>query len=296
MPHDIPPGPDPATLPGSRPGEPAWRELCTVLNALRREAGSWWGAMADDRETVPRVDESAVTMRLCGNVLAEVGLRHGAPQCRMEPAHLLLTHPGAKIPLGETVAAVRSVRTLGELAGHYGHVRRLARRHVDRRQAVLDRLFLRHSCVLAIDAPLAAGRVDLVAMSPQGVAVFFLLRRFADADLRLKGRGSTAWRMREMDSLLADQAAAAAWVRGLLERGAALDTPHSRRFRQPASLHVHPHARLLIVDFDHAQRQGGLESLRADLERGLDRSGARSDIHCLGDAGNISFGTFFSGL
>jgi hypothetical protein len=90
--------------------------------------------------------------------------------------------------------------------------------------------------------------------------------------------------------------AASAWVRGLLERGAALDTPHSRRFRQPASLHVHPHARLLIVDFDHAQRQGGLESLRADLERGLDRSGARSDIHCLGDAGNISFGTFFSGL
>ncbi len=162
MPHDLPLGPASAPLPGALPGEPAWRELCTALNGLRRESGSWWGAMADDRETVPRVDESTVTVRLSGNVLAEVGLRHGAPQCRMEPAHLLLAHPGAKIPVGETGAAVRSVRTLGELAGHYGHVRRLVRRHVARRQAVLARLFLRHSCGLAI-----AGRPRRLGLGPR---------------------------------------------------------------------------------------------------------------------------------
>lgn len=296
MSHDLLSASDAITLPRVHPGEPVWRELCTALNRLRREEGSWWGAIADDREAVPRVDASAVTVRISGNILVEVGLRHGAPQCRIESGHLLLSHPGGKTVLGDDPTSMRYVRNLHELAENYGHVRRRACRHADRRQAILDRLFLRHSCVQAIDAPFAAGRADLVVLSPQGEAVFFLLRRYADGDLRLKGRGGIAWRMREMDRLLADQAAVSIWIRDLLERGAALDTPHSRRHRLPASLHIHPHVRLLIVDFDHAQRQAGLPSLRADLERGLDRSGARSDIHCLGDAGNISFGTFFSGL
>lgn len=300
MPHDLIPASGAATRPHVRPGESAWRELCSTLNRLRRDEGGWWSKIEADAEAVPRIDVSGVVVRLRGNVFAEIGLRGGEPQCRIEPGHLLLTHPGGRTVLGDGVACARSVQTLSELAEHYDHVRRHACRHVDRRQAILDRLFLRHVCVLALDAPLEApldaGRVDLVALSPQGVAVLFLLRRYADGDLRLKGRGGIVWRMREMDRRLADQAAASAWVSGLLERGAALDTRHSRRYRLPPSLHVHPYVRLLIVDFDHAQRQAGLPSLRADLERGLDRSGARSDIHCLGDAGNISFGTFFFGL
>lgn len=282
--------------PQDEPDHSRWLELCLHLNELRREEGGWWSKVVTDPEAVTRVDESGIAVRLHGNLFVEIGLRGGEPQCRIEPEHLLLTHPGGKAVLGEGATSVRSVRNLHELAEHYGHVRRRACRHADRRQAILDRLFLRHSCVLAVDAPLAEGRVDLVTLSPQGVAVFFLLRRYADGDLRLKGRGGIIWRMREMDRRLADRAAAAAWISGLLERGAALDTRHSRRYRLPPSLHVHPHARLLIVDFDHAQRQAGLPSLRADLEHGLDRSGARSDIHCLGDAGNISFGTFFSGF
>jgi len=282
--------------PQDAPDRPRWLELCLRLNELRREESGWWSKVVTDSEAVPRVDESGVAVRLHGNAFVEIGLRGGETLCRIESEHLLLAHPGGRAVLGDDAACARSVRTLSELAEHYDHVRRRACRHADRRQAILDRLFLRHSCVLAVDAPFAAGRVDLVALSPQGAAVFFLLRRYADGDLRLKGRGGIVWRMREMDGRLADQAAASVWIRGLLERGAALDTRHARRYRLPGSLHVHPHARLLIVDFDHAQRQAGLPALRADLEHGLDRRGARSDIHCLGDAGNISFGTFFSGL
>ena len=252
--------------------------------------------MTDDPDSVVRVDDDGVAVRLRGNLLAEIRLAGGEPHCRMEPENLLLTHPGGRTVLGRSEASGRSVRTLEDLSAHYDLVRRRACRHTDRRQAVLDRLFLRHSCVLAVDAPLPSGRVDLVALSPSGLAVFVLLRRYADSDLRLKGRGGIAWRMRELDGRLADTAAAEAWVRGLLGRCAALDTAHSRRYRQPGTVRVHPFARLMIVDFDHAQRLQGLPALRADLEHGLDRSGARSDIHCLGDAGNISFGTFFSGI
>ena len=123
-----------------------------------------------------------------------------------------------------------------------------------------------------------------------------MLRRYADGDLRLKGRGGIAWRLAELEGWLSDAQASASWVRGLLERGAALDTRHSRRYRAPDSLRVHGRARLLIVDFDHAQRLEGLPGLRADLEAALDRTHSKDDIPCIGDPGNILYATLFSGI
>lgn len=280
----------------SRPRD--WREICRRCNELRLEPGSWWQRVVSDPEAVPRVDESSLTVRLRGNALAEVQLRGESLQCRIAPEHLLLSHPGSRAVLGDASAASasRQVQSFAELAQHYDHVRRRVCQTTDRHGAILDRLFLRHPCVLAVDAPHPAGRVDLVALSPAGTAVFFLLRRYADGDLRLKGRGGIAWRLAELDNRLADTQAAVTWVRGLLERGAALDTRHSRRYREPDTLRIHGRTRLLIVDFDHAQRLGGLPVLRANLEAALDRTLSKDDIPCIGDPGNISYATLFSGL
>lgn len=274
---------------------PVWRELCARLNELSRAGeGGWWRRIADDGEAVIRVDGRAVVARLRGNAFAEIGLRGGEPQCRIAPEHLLLTHPGGRVMLDGS-DGVRCVRTLDELDRHYALVRRRICSHTDRRQAILDRLYLRHACVLAVDVPIPPGRADLVALSPAGTAVFFLLRRFDDGDLRLKGRGGAVWRMRELDLWLSGPEAPA-WVEKLLERCSVLDTLRSRRYMSSRFLAVHPRSGLLVVDFDHAQRLGALPDLRAGLEHGLDRSASESDIHCIGDAGNISYGTFFSGI
>jgi hypothetical protein len=274
-----------------------WRELCRRCNELRLVKESWWARIVSDPEAVPYVEESAVKVRLRGNSFAEVELRGPGLQCRIAPEHLLLTHPGARTVLGDEVAPQpKRVQNLSDLARSYDHVRRQVCRHEDRRAAILDRLFLRHSCVLAVDAALPSGWADLVTLSPHGTAVFFLLRRYQDGDLRLHGQGGIVWRMHELNRCLANEQVMGSWLRDLLERSCALETPHSRRYRLAANPVIHPRVRLLIVDFDHAQRLEGLPSLRADLEAGLDHSAARSDIHCIGDAGNISHSTFFSGI
>lgn len=275
-----------------------WRELCRRLNALRLEPQNWWARIAADPEAVFCVEESALKVRLHGNDFLEVTLRGTGLHCRIAPEHLLLSHPGARIVLGDEDVAAESkrIRNLAELETHYDHVRRRVCAREDRRLAIADRLFLRHSCVLAVDADLPTGRADLVALSPQGVAVFFLLRRYQDPDLRLKGRGGVVWRMRELDKCLADSENMALWVRNLLERSRHLDTLHARRFRFDKTPLIYPRARLLVVDFDHAQRLHGLPLLRADIEAGLDHDAAQGDIHCIGDAGNVSHGTFFSGI
>ena len=283
--------------PGAAP-EGEWRELCRRCNELRLEPQSWWARIVADPEAVFRVEESAIAVRLRGNELAEVKLRGEGLHCRIAPEHLLFSHSGARTVLGDFSAAPepKLIQNLTEFGEHYDHVRRRIRAQVDRRRAIADRLFLRHPCVVAVDAALPTGRADLVALSPHGTAVFFLLRRYDDPDLRLKGRGGIAWRMRELTRCLADDGSMVLWVHNLLERSRHLETSHSRRYRFDGMPDIHPRARLLIVDFDHAQRLHGLPQLRADLEHGLDRDASRSDIHCIGDAGNISHGTFFSGI
>lgn len=275
-----------------------WRELCRRCNESRLAPGSWWARIVSDPEAICRVDESSIEVRLRGNVLAEVGLRGAGLHCRIAPEYLLLSHPGARTVLADVQAASdpKRIQDLAGLGEHYEHVRRRVCAQVDRRRAIADRLFLRHPCVVAVDAELPSGRVDLAALSPHGAVVFFLLRRYGDPDLRLKGRGGIVWRMREHDQRLADERIVARWFQDFLERSRLLETPHSRRYGFDGTPAIHPRTRLLIVDFDHSQRLHGLPLLRADLEHGLDRYACRSDIHCIGDAGNISHGTFFSGI
>jgi len=278
--------------------EEQWPELCRRLNVLRLEPQNWWERVVADPEAVFCGEESALKVRLRGNDFLEVRLRGTGLQCRIAPEHLLLSHPGARTVLGDakSPAEPKRIGSLAELAAHYDHVRRRVCVAQDKRAAIIDRLFLRHSCILAVDAALPTGRADLVALSPKGEAVFFLLRRYQDQDLRLKGRGGVVWRMGELAKCLADSENMALWVRNLLERSRHLDTPHARRFCFDKTPVIHPRARLLVVDFDHAQRLHGLPLLRADLEAGLDHDVAQGDIHCIGDAGNVSHGTFFSGI
>lgn len=286
------------TLSGNTPpSAESWPLLCRLLNGPCSDSEGWWRRFAEDPEAVFRIEENSVVVRLRGNFFAEIWVYNDSLRCRMDPAHLLPLHPGMRVVLGDDASSgTKSVRTLAELSKHYDRVRRRACSSIDRRAAILDRLFLRHSCVLAVDAPLPCGRADMVVLSPGGEAVFFLLRRYADPDLRLKGHGGLVWRMNELDRWLADASLVADWTERLIRRSAALVTPQVRRYGFRGTISPLARSRLLLVDFDHAQRLGGLPRLRGELEAGLDRTSRADDILAIGDPGNITHRILFSGL
>lgn len=276
-----------------------WRALCQLCNELLAVPGSWWQRITADREAVLRVDEDCIEVRLHGNVLLTVEPRGTGLHCRIAPEYLLLCHPGSRAVLCQEGCALElaGIASLDDLATRYAHVRRRACRHVDRRRMVQDRIFLRHSCILAVDAPFAPGRIDLVGVSPDGVCTFFFVRRYADADLRMQGPGGVGHRMRQWDEWLHTEGKSLAAVRGLMERSRALAGPQNRRyFRVADNISVSMRTRLLIVDFDHAQRFSGLPGLLSILQDGLDRPLRRDDIICAGDPGNISQGILFDGI
>lgn len=283
-------------LPGVRVTVPAWKELCRRCNELYAVPDSWWRTVLADPEVIVRVDRDAVSLRLRGNLLLRVELRGRGLHCRVPSEYLLRRHPGSLSVLCEEASpAPPCVSSLNELGADYALVRRRACQVTDRRRAVQDRLFLRHGVFLAVDAPLPPGNADLLAVHPGGAGVVFLLRRYADADLRLAGPGGVAHCLARWREWL-QGGAAKAHVTELAERLRSLHGPFGRRFeRFPEVRRMVVRPRLLLVDFDHAQRLGGLDALCGALMK-LDPELERNDILAIGDPGNISVKTLFSGL
>lgn len=279
----------------SRMEDSEWDELVRLCNALYLLPDSWWHRVASDQEAVLCVDGPCLRVRLRGTDFVEVFLRGAGLGCRIAPEHLLHGHPGQRVVLGAASAfSIRAVESVDAFARHYAHVRRRVCARADRRRAVLDRLLLRHSCVLGVDVSLPGGRADLVALSPEGFCVAYLVRRYADGDVRLRGAGSVAGKMRQLETVLSTATANDA-MRQLVCRGRAVHSHLVRRFAAfPDDVRCFPRARLLLVDFDHPQRVLGLPGVRQCLEDAFRREGVRGDILAIGDPGNISHRLLFS--
>lgn len=276
-----------------------WADGVRLCNALADDPGSWWSRILADPEIVTRCDEDGVVVRLRGTPFLEINRGGDELAVRIAHEYLIPAHPGSRAMLsahGGRPPAAR-IDSLTELAARYTVVRKRVCGYPNRRGAVLDRLYRRHACVIGVDVPLPLGRVDLVALTPDGTCVFFLLRRYADQDLRLAGPGGIRARIRNLEAELRTCPRPWTLASGMISRMRALRGPWSRRFAMlPEPRLVHPRVRLVVVDFDHAQRQCGLADLRAMLERGLDRDQTREDILTIGDPGNISPRGLFSGI
>lgn len=262
--------------------------------------------MLDDPELVVRVDNDCVALRLGGTQFLTLESRGHGLHARILPELLIQAHPGSRFVLTEAdlQPEPRIIGSLVELGSAYSLVRRRVLARTDRRQAVLDRLYLRHRAVAAVDIPMPFGRIDLMVVAADGTCVFYLLRRYMDADLRLTGGGGIVGQLAAVDHWLADADHALPAVQTALDRLRSLDGPWAGCFvRLPNQLRLYPRARLLIVDFDHAQRLSGLSdllgSVRKEWEKsqsGLDRTLGAGDILTIGDPGNISHKLLFSGI
>lgn len=277
----------------------SWPALVRRCNVLEADPDSWWSRILADPEIVVRCDENSVTLRLRGNPFLEIRDSGEDLVVRIAHEYLLPAPPGSRAVLTAhgALPAVARIDSLAELAARYEVVRRRVCQYPNRRGAVLDRLYLRHGCLVGVDVPLPFGRVDLVALAPDGTCVFMMLRRYADQDLRLVGPGGICTRLRALEAGLRLSPRPHEFLSAMVRRMRSLNGKWSRRFDMlPEPRRTYPWVRLLIVDFDHAQRQAGLPDLRLALERELDRAQAREDILTIGDPGNVAHGTIFSGI
>jgi hypothetical protein len=283
-----------------------WHRVCQVCNTLYQDKNSWWYRIAHDPQIVPRVDENCITLRLGGIEFLILEPRGTGVHGRMAPEFLLRTHPGSRFVLSEDTLSPQPsfITSLTDLGQQYDQVRRRVWARSRRNQAVLDRLFLRHVNILAVATPLSLGMVDLVVVSPQGVCLLYLLRSYKDPSLRRAGPGGVAHLMDTMNLKLEPSPKIQLEVQLFLERMRALGGPWQTRVdRFPDLLTLYPRIRLVIYDFDQAQRQAGLGTLLLDLEKnlsqglmsGLDQEGWDGDIFTIGDPGNISHKLLLSG-
>lgn len=284
-----------------------WQQICQTCNTLYQDKNSWWSRIAHDPQIVPRVDKNSITLRLGGVEFLILEPRGTGVHGRIAPEFLLCTHPGSRFALSEDTLSPHPlfITSLADLGQQYDQVCRRVWARSRRNQAVLDRLFLRHINVLAVATPLSLGIVDLVVVSPQGVCLLYLLRSYKDPSLRRAGPGGVAHLMDAMNLKLEHSPKIQLEVQLFLERLRALGGPWKTRIdRYPDLLTLYPRIRLVIYDFDQAQRQVGLDTVVANLAKnlaqgtmsGLDQEGWDGDIFTIGDPGNISHKLLLSGI
>lgn len=272
--------------------------LGRALNSLAEECGSWWQAVLADRKCVISTGcDEEVVVRLGGNELLRARIVQGRVDVHVPEEYLYLSHPGYRVVLraGEETKPCRRIVSLADFGRNFRKVCRNVLHETERRRAIQDRLWLRHDCLAGLDVALCGVLVDMVAVRPDGTCVCYLLRRYADQDILLGGPGGVVDRMamleRQQSMLLLDE------VRRLLERLRYLVHRQQRRFcRMADPVRLHPRVRLLVVDFDDAQRQLGIPELRSRFAVLSGRTDDQNEVITVGDPGNVSLKALFSGM
>jgi len=271
--------------------------LGCALNSLAEEAGSWWQAVLAEQTCVISAGCDEVVVRLCGNELLRVRIVQERVDVHVPEEYLRLNHPGYRVVLraGEEAKSCRRIVSLTDFGRSFRKVCRNVLHVTERRRAIQDRLWLRHDCLVGLDVSLCGVLVDMVAVRPDGTCVCYLLRRYADQDILLGGPGgvvdSMAMLERQQSMLLLDE------VRRLLERQRYLVHRQQRRFcRMADPVRLHPRVRLLVVDFDDAQRQLGIPGLRSRFAALSGRGDDQNEVITVGDPGNVSLKALFSGM
>lgn len=267
-----------------------WAEITRQCNILLADQNSWWSRIVGDPDLVIRLDPSGLVVRLCGHNFLKIVLMGQELALKIAHEYLVPAPPGSRAMLTAHGASPKCARidSLAALGARYPLIRQRVCSQPLRRAALLDRLYLRHHCFLAVDASLPWGQADLVALAPDGTCVCLLLRSYTDQDLRLRGQHGIGACLRKIEARLGACASPQAAITAMITRSRSLEGPWTSRFaRLPEVKRVYPRARLLVVDFDLAQRHGGLNSLRHDLEQDLGPGYARADVLTIGDPGNI---------
>lgn len=276
-----------------------WQQICLTCNALYQDKNSWWQPIAHDPQIVPRVDKHSIALRLGGIEFMILEPRGTGIHARLAPEFLLRTHVGSRFVLTHEHLSPEPlfVSSLDELGLHYALVRRRVLAHSQRHQAVLDRLFLRHRHILAVAIPFSIGLIDFSILTPQGLCFLYLLRPYNHPALHSQGPNSIVHYQQSINHWLTKDHQGQKEVQELLKRTQALQGPWSTRLAsQLSQITLYPRIRLIIYDFDQAQRQLGLSTLLTNLENNqdqvtrlaLDPNGWSGDIFTIGDPGNIT--------
>lgn len=275
-----------------------------ALNVLYNDEKSWWRKIADDKDVFILIRNNELRVQANGGLLLQVNQDlQSNIICKIHEDFLSLrSEKNPYVVLEETTSCpIQRVEGLKGFVKHYSKIKRRINIFTGKeRQAVQ---YLANNVPEIIDIEIgfegelkpnaskkSVPRIDMAAITEKGTLVFFEAKLFGNSEIRSKKTPRVVDQLQRYQQLLLkkgneiitayqDQLNIYAQLKGQFFKN---------RLRKISNLSIHPHARLIVTDFDASQRDLMLPTVQKAIEKGTGWAKENKDFIATGDYKNLA--------
>ena len=133
-------------------------------------------------------------------------------------------------------------------------------------------------------------RIDMAAITDKGTLVFFEAKLFGNSEIRSKKTPKVVSQLQKYQKILSQKGneIISAYQEQLNIYTQLKGNFFKNRSRKINNLSIHPHARLIITDFDASQRDLMLQTIQKSIEKGTGWAEDNKDFIATGDYKNLA--------
>lgn len=274
------------------------------LNDLYTDEKSWWRKIADDKDIFILIRNNELRVQANGGLLLQINQDlQSNIVCKIHEDFLSLrSEKNPYVVLEETTSGpIQRVEGLNGFVKHYSKIKRRINIFTGKeRQAVQ---YLANNVPRIVDIEIgfegelkqnaskkSVPRIDMAAITDKGTLVFFEAKLFSNSEIRSKKTPKVVSQLQKYQKLLSQKANE---IITAYQEQLNIYTQLNGKFfenRSPkiSNLSIHPHARLIITDFDASQRDLMLPTVQKSIEKGTGWAEGNKDFIATGDYKNLA--------
>lgn len=288
------------------------QEFIDELNRLHADEKSWWHKMVEDEKVFILIRENRIHIKVNGGTLLQVEMDvQGSLKCQAHEDFLSLrseTNPYIQLTEDKTTA-IKRVEGLKGLAEYYEQIKRRIKLFSENEKKVVQDIGANNKQIVDLEVGLegelkpeaarkGAQRVDMAAVSNEGVLVFFEVKLFDNSEIRSDETPRVVNQMKKYESLLKKyRNDILAGYKDQFDMYAILEGRFFKRRRQVLErFDVYSKARLIITGFDSSQQKVHLQKIVESINKGMEWEEKNNDLIVVGNHQNIKMEVLLKGI
>ena len=274
------------------------------LNDLYTNEKSWWRKIADDKDIFILIRNNELRVQANGGLLLQINQNlQNNIVCKIHEDFLSLrSERNPYVVLEEkTSGPIQRVEGLNGFVKHYSKIKRRINIFTGKeRQAVQ---YLANNVPQIVDIEIgfegelkqnaskkSVPRIDMAAITDKGTLVFFEAKLFSNSEIRSKKTPKVVSQLQKYQKILSQKGneIISAYQEQLNIYTQLKGKFFENRSRKISNLSIHPHARLIITDFDASQRELMLQTIQKPIEKGTGWAEDSKDFIATGDYKNLA--------
>ena len=288
------------------------QNLLDYLNDLYENDNSWWRQIVDDDDVFILIRNNRLHVLVNGGLLLEITMdSSGKLTCRTHEEFLSLRsggNPYTVLTDDETTTPKR-VEGLKGLAKHYDLVKRRIKLFTGKEKQAVQDVVLKHKQFIDVEIGLegdkkedahrkGAQRVDMAALLPGGMLMFFEVKLFDNSEIRAKEIPPVVGQLKKYQHLLEKykDEILEGYNQQFQMYGKLNGKFFKNRYPGQEALKIYPDVRLFITGFDGGQKEYLLPRILKGIYAGTGWPDNTSDLIAIGNHKGVKESVLFKGI